>query len=335
MNRGIMLALWLASLAGTCLGQTPGVVIDVTDDVRWPLVRGVAPGELKTFWVHGLAIDLAKSVFAPKALLPTSFEGVSVDVLGVLLERGPVHNAAIVGLIPHSDLIGVMVQIPYELDLYDGGTTPAGAGRVNIRKNGLLIASVSTKPYRRLPHILKGSPGALAIAFPEHFRAVSRLDGSWVHELTPVAPGETVKMIAAGLGYNDFPAGQPKPLTGVPAGPNYRLTVATGTIADTFGIAFRFGANVEGGPVGIRETGAPESEGLLEAKLLEGAVGLYQITFRIPDSVPSGTPPCGLPSDLNGQRVRNNLAVSIGYMHSGRGGGPIFDTVGVCVKTTK
>ncbi|MBL8233907.1 MAG: hypothetical protein JNL98_35740 [Bryobacterales bacterium] len=337
MFRWPFLSACMALLAGICPGQ-PGYVLDVSDRLPSAPFR-VAAGELTTLWVHGLGIELAGPVFAPKGVLPTTFEGVSVEVEGWERTKGPVHQAAILGLIPACmvrpcpDVVGVVVQIPFELDLNYRDLT--GGGYINVSKNGRRVASLPTLPCSRLPRILKGY-GALQTAFPEQpfSQTVRRVNGTLVHQWAPATPGESVKVLAVGLGYNDYPPGQPRPLTGVPAGPDERLTIGTGTLADAVGIAFRFGINREGGPVLRQRSGGLPSDGLVEVRMLEGFVGLYEIVFRVPKSVPPGTPSCGPSPDRSEEYVLHNLVVSIGLIDN-RNYVPhlVYDTVGLCVRT--
>lgn len=71
-------------------------------------------------------------------------------------------------------------------------------------------------------------------------------------------------------------------------------------------------------------------EGLVSAGLIEGIAGVYAVKFRVPATVPDGTPRCGSGGGGLDPGVRSNLMVNIGYtVLSARP--DRYDGAGICV----
>jgi len=135
--------------------------------------------------------------------------------------------------------------------------------------------------------------------------AVTHADGGLVAEERPAHSGEVVVLYAVGLGTPTAPikAGQPTPTPPPPTPVSIGFDFQTNALASQ--------------PIAASSTGSLLPVPIFSG-LTPGAVGLYQVNFRVP-ALPIGTVSCGGP-------VRSNLTVSIGGQAS-------FDGAGICVST--
>lgn len=160
------------------------------------------------------------------------------------------------------------------------------------------------------PHIIRAQDNVFGIsgdfpALPEG-PAIKHADGSWVTAENPSTPGEIVSLWAIGLGdaYKGEKAGEPAP---------EGATLNVGLTVD-------FGANLPPAQLSfLPYPSTPRPPDLIYAGLVPGQVGIYQVNFKIPETVPGGTPPCGA-------AIQSNATVTIGTS-----GLPGSHSAGLCV----
>ena len=129
----------------------------------------------------------------------------------------------------------------------------------------------------------------------------------FVSQYDPAMPGETLSMWAVGLGQG---VGTVQAATGQAA--------PEGVVVEP-GIDFQWGKNLKPRMVNWPVGGPRPADGIVSAGMIPGLVGIYEILFKVPDTVPSDVPPCL--ADTN-----SNFTVSIGYSTS-----EPFDGAGICV----
>ena len=124
--------------------------------------------------------------------------------------------------------------------------------QVILSANGALTTPDSIQLSGTAPGVNAGDGGLVS---------ATHLDGSAVTEAAPAAPGETLAMLAAGLGMTDTPVadGAPSPATPLANA----VSVPTLTI--------------DGNPAAISFAG-----------LQPGTVGIYQINFTVPPGAKNG-----------------------------------------------
>jgi len=81
------------------------------------------------------------------------------------------------------------------------------------------------------------------------------------------------------------------------------------------------GSNLKGRQVNWPSNGPRQADGIVSAGMIPGQVGIYEILFKLPDTIPPGVAPCV------GDNLLSNLTVSIGYMNYEN----TFDGAGICV----
>jgi len=219
-------------LAGSVLpGSAPLLARNSTQHIYNPLAGGaLAPGTLVQ--VSGTALS-SKNVTAPAGALPTTLNGTQVLVGGIL--------APIASVTPNS----VNVELPF-------GLTPGNQYQVIVNANNALTTPDTIQLTGTSPGVSTTSSGLIS-AF--------HLDGSPVSETSAAAPGETLVVLAAGLGATDTPVADGAPSPASP--PANAVSVPSITVDN-----------------------APAT--VLFAGLQPGAVGVYQINFTLPAGLRNG-----------------------------------------------
>ncbi len=229
----------LVTISGTGMGAsvgsgpqiTPGGVVNAADSAA-----KVSRGALTFAYGTNLASQSGQAQSLPLLL---SMNGVSVTVAGVAAPIFVVNPAV------------VEFQIPYEVPL--GASVPVVVTNNGLPSNAVNIMvadyAVGVFQYNRTSTIID----------PDIFHA----NGSLITPTSPAVPGESVVVIANGIGKLNNP-----PRTGAAVGPPYP------TAADSPAITI-------GGVPAVTQY----------AGLLAGLLGIVQINVQLPKSLPSGSLP--------------------------------------------
>lgn len=324
MNRLLLAAgMFIVALAGQ-EGPRKGALIFHADYYFNP-IYGVytAPGQILSLIVHGIGRGIEDRVIARGNPLPTKLAGISVTVngypaplLGVL--ASPTCYAPYCG-----NFVTIVLQVPFE---YRGGIGP-GAEALTVYENDEPVVAIGAGFQSSRVHVFT-TGNTLRWVFPEFqdywFTPVVKMrDGTWIGKLhTTAKPGEELTLYAVGLGRSSD-SSVPLPASGMPSPPGYQVDV---------GILFDFGENPKARPVMYDPwiggpNKPPPMEGMIWAGLAEGKVGIYEVRFRVPETIPEGTPSC------RETHVWHNLMVSIGSIaRSPRLVQPTYDGAGICVE---
>jgi hypothetical protein len=215
----------------------------------------------------------------------------------------------------------IIVQIPFEMR---GEGIPYGLS-FSIYDGDELVAVHRFTPADAQIHIVTSGADVIQVFNPQLqanwlYPIVRHQDGTLVNGSSPAKPGEILSLWAVGLGVTTL---KDLPKTGEPAEPGYEFR------RGYIGIDYQWGSRLPPRKVTRLKDGSFPSEGLLWAGLLPGQVGIYQINFRVPETIPEDLPPC---SGLDW-----NLTVSIGspgYALRPIGSGLVdtFDGAGICVE---
>jgi uncharacterized protein (TIGR03437 family) len=223
----------IAQIAGTVTpNAAPVLFSNSTLNLYNPQVgAALAPGTLVQISGSGLA---AASAVAPAgAALPTTLSGVQVILGGT---AAPLQSVS-----PKT----LTAEVPFEL-------TAGMQYQVLVSANGALTTPDQVQLANTSPGVSTGMAGLLA---------ASHANGNAVTEAAPAAPGETVYLIAAGLGATDSQVGDGA------LSPSMPLANALDMPSITL--------NNE--PVAITFAG-----------LQPGMVGIYQVNFTVPSDAANG-----------------------------------------------
>lgn len=299
------------------LGQSAAVT-GAGYEVPTPLT--VAPGQVVTVFVSGLGSDITQRIGASTTPLPTILGGISAwitplsppqqPIAAPLLAVFPVNSCTGGLALPCSALLGVVLQVPFEI-----GTIVPGAGAVSnslqlsISDGTVTSGAVQLVPASDRVHVLRY--GDTILPNGGVGPVVAHADGSLVSSASPANVGEYLVMYAVGLGLTS-PAvrtGEPTPLPGVET-------------VSTFSLIFDYRPNATpasmlispqlGGHAGTIMESAPLFSGLVA-----GMAGLYQVNFQVP-ATSGALPACGVNS------VTSNLTITLV-------GATSFDGAGICV----
>lgn len=294
--------------------NAPGPVVSVGYAPPAPIV--VAPGQVITLFTRASASSaLTEAVIAGQTPLPTSLGGISVLLEQTVSEAPiplplfavfPLRNCY--GLVPSvcTPLTAITVQIPWQLrpNVPRSGR-PENFAVLRLSQAGATSEAVPLNPVADAIHVVSTcdtTMPAVSSRPPELAGAcrslLTHLDGELVTPGNPAQAGETIVLYLVGLGAASLNQENGAAATGPAAIEGIRA-------------AFRFGADLEPqDPVTSNLT--PSYAGPTP-----GQVGLYQISFAVPEP-PADTPPCRSVSS-------SNITVSFGRTVS-------FGGVSFCVE---
>ena len=306
-----------------CLGAAAVLCADNSANIvgsgyafRGPV--GVAPGQITTFFVSGFA-PIDQPISATTMPLPYNLGGISANLNPGPAARVPILsvfpvNTCLDGLLekslPCGTIIGVTVQIPFELQP-DSGYRPPNFYFLTISDDsGHSSSTRIMAEFDRIQIRTFDSPYSAIEA------AVTHADGTAVDFSHPARPGEKVVMYAAGLG-----ATIPAVATGV-------ASPSPAAASGGFYLNFDYRPNAMPS-AGVIPPGAPATAATqpLFTGLTPGFVGLYQVNFVIP--APTGPlPRCVGPRSIGYganpfAAVLSNLTVTLV--------GSSFDGAAICV----
>lgn len=215
-------------------GTAPLLARNSTQHIYNPLpAGGLAPGTLVQVTGAGLS---ATSANAPAGTLPTTLNGTQVLIGGIAAPLSSVTPGVL------------SAQLPFEL-------VPGSQYQVVVSANGAL-----TTPD--MIQLIPAAPGVAAAL--SGLVSATHADNSAVTEAAPAAPGETITMVAAGLGLTDTAVADGAP---APASPLANAVTQPNV-------------TVDGTPATVTFAG-----------LQAGMVGVYQITFTVPSGARNGDLP--------------------------------------------
>jgi uncharacterized protein (TIGR03437 family) len=315
------LRICLACGLGVAFAQTAPTVTG--SDYSAPVPIFIAPGGLTTIYVQGIGATISQPIAATAVPLPTKLAGISVSLLQTESPKGPipvpllalfpVNSCRSSMFAPCGKLIGINLQIPFELvpnpNITDPHLSSTNYAQLVISEEGGAQATVEAVPQSDRIHVLRmgdtlTNPGAANInqvlAPPDPI--VTHADGTSVTGAKPAKPGETVTLYAVGLG---------------PVTPPVQSGVSTPSPAAVSLIYIVFDFNLKGevSPHYPTLGDTPAFSGLTP-----GFVGLYQVNFVVPQLPPNYLISCGT-------ELGSNLTVSIGRVKS-------FDGAKICVDVT-
>ncbi|MBS1829955.1 MAG: hypothetical protein JST93_31945 [Acidobacteria bacterium] len=313
-------------------GAHPGaIVVSYGYQVTWPTWFMAAPGQVLALTVHGIGSDLKDHVLPKERPLPRELAGIAVElqygarpgqIFAPLLGLVKVPSCGFSGGPSYcKSTIMIILQVPYDLEILRQEWL--SAHRLIVHEKGEPVCELSMSLYPQQPHIVS-TEDITRPAYPEFqasvgFQMVKHLDGSWVTQDNPAKPGEELKLYAMGLGIDYM---KPRPRSGENSPAGYTVDV---------GIGFEFGSQTVPSPVANYHPWyeSPPMDGLVSASLAEGMVGVYEVRFKVPKTIPPGLRSC-----LGNPRLSHNLMVNIGYTYilAFSGGGQVFDGAAICVE---
>jgi hypothetical protein len=321
-NLAVYCALLLSSSFASAQQQDAAMIVQIGHQYQ-TVDATFAPGELVSLMVHGVGGNLSSIVIAKQKPLPTELAGISVVLhqafFLVSVVKVPIYSVQPLpacnwdrAVPPHSAecgiVAGITVQIPFELDWLPSLSTPTPW--LEILENGVSKARIFAGAKWAHVHIANTGDD-VQVQFPElqtgwYSPVIRHLDRQhFVTWTSPAMPGETLSMWAVGLGQGVGPV---QAATGEPA--------PEGVVIQP-GIDFQWGKNLPARALNWPSGGPRPAEGIVSATMIPGQVGIYEILFKVPETIPPEVPPC-----YNG--TYTNLTVSLGFLDS-------FDGAGICV----
>jgi hypothetical protein len=302
-----------AIFAGAVSGAgVPAAVVAAGYESPTPVL--IAPGQIVTFFIHGIGSSLTAPIRASTIPLPLSLGGISA-ILGPFKPEPAVPILAVepMGTCGGGDTPGcslftaVTVQIPYEIVFDDPnairGSFLGSGGFLRFAENGITVASIYIVANVDQIHLVRACDLMLAKRDASCRPILAHANGDLVNSSNPAKAGEEVVLYAVGLGPMGIGTGEPVP---VPPRNSTR-----------FAVSFDFR------PDALASRPHLNSERPVFAGLTPGFQGLYQINVVIP-AAPPGTPPCTPSGVVANPRIQTNLTINVG--------GPLsFDGIGICV----
>jgi len=311
LRRALIIGVVL-SAAGVGVAAEPSPVVG--GGYVSPTHLKVAPGQVVTVFVPGVATGIEGPIHASGPTLPNELAGIAVTlhqsrgtsplpVPMFAIEPWETCSAGLFLACTSERLAAITVQIPFELSTNDPGGTVIGGSEAMLVVSE---AGVESAGFRVIPaidqiHVLNSCDTAIPFGYlgSPCEPVVTHGDGSRVSPSSPARGNEVLVLYAFGLGrpVGDVSTGSPAPAP---------------IAIEGLRVRFDFGVSLE--PSVPPPDGAPTPE---YAGLVQGLIGLYQINVRIPE-IPIDTPPCT-------GAVASNLAISVGGPWS-------FDGARVCVE---
>jgi uncharacterized protein (TIGR03437 family) len=296
----------------------------------------VAPGQLITLVVEGLASPIPGPARAPSGSLPTSLAGISAifrqntNQAAPVLEVVPFSTCAIPLPSPCQTEVAVTIQIPFDIQtVCPLCGQPQIPSYLAIAQNGTVGPLVDVTPLANQVHFLTScdtlvsgiSPPPLTGGLPCS-PLVMHGSGKPVSAANPAQSGEELVAYAVGLGQTVEPQA---------TGQALNVSAPTSTL---YAVDFNYRPNALAtkptGP-GLNQIPPPtEPTPIFPMPLFTGTtpgfVGLYQINFTVP-AAPAGLPPCVNATTAGpfANVVQSNLTVSVGSAFS-------FGGAGICVQ---
>jgi len=303
-----------------------------------PSVIRVAPGQIATLFVTGLkTVLLSQPINAAVVPLPTALAGISVTlnqnggkstpVPLLSIQQSSVCSSAGAssppGLTADCLITAITVQIPFELTVVPQPPLTSNVQELLVTENGTVSKAFKLTPLADNLHVINTcdlfQSRQLASAGSCE-PLVTHADGTIVTVDTPAQADEELVVWAYGLG-----ATTPTPTSG-----SVSPTPAA-TYASSLYLQFDFRTNAAPSrPYSgtVAGTEPPQSPAPIFVGLTPGEVGLYQINFKIPSSIPvverCGIS-CGSVKCTIFDTVQSNLTIDIGASFS-------FDGAAICVE---
>ena len=266
-----------------------------------PYPLRVAPGQVLTLLVAGLNMDGLRSVSSPGGtVLPFELGGVSASVVQLegatpkpiplvelrLLSSCPWFRAPIGGPCAAA-LVGLTIQIPYDLQPQFGSDFKEFATQISIKQGGRPGTWVDIRVLPTQAHFGIQCEGHLtAPSVPCGAPLITHADGTIVNWRKPASPGEVVSAYMLGLGK----LSPQQPAAGVPA-PVSPLVSFPGPL-DQFSLYYAFRPSYYGRPFSPAEGENASGRVVVSfAGLSPGSIGLYQVNFTVP-TPPDSLQPC-------------------------------------------
>ena len=281
-----------------------------------PTSISVSPGQITTFFVSGLDIDLTRPQNASTLPLPLSLAGISVTMKQSQSYAAPILAVQRLALCsvgagagpttPPECLVGaITLQVPYELSPVPAPNASGTASAdVVVSQDGAASKAFTVFVTTDNLHVL-----STCDSFPSKQSGICRsvvthTDGTLLTADSPALPGETVVVYAYGLGQTSQ-----TPITGQ-ASPT-----PAATLSSPLYLQFDFTSNARPSPPFINRASIIPSPTPVFAGLTPGQVGLYQINVTIPRTIP-GVDKCGSTCSHVActmyNTVSSNLTIDIG-----------------------
>ena len=312
-------SLLFASVFSTALfsGETPSTV--VAAGYRMPTPVTVAPGQVITFFVHGICAGLMEPIRAQTNPLPTSLAGITVTLKQFNPDR-PLPILAIEPVSPCADpaqtgcgaYAAITVQLPFEMQAEDPTNprgVPVGSAQLVFSEQGAVASKIDLISVVDQVHLLRTCDILYAKRDGACRAVAAHADGSLVSAEHPARAGEEIVLYAFGLGST-----MPNPMTGGAA-------AAPLPTLRSFTISFDPRQNAL---ASRPQMGKPPTAAAAFIGLTPKYVGLYQINVIVPD-LPSDALPCYPASRFNAIQIDSNLTINVG-------GPASFDGIGICVQ---
>jgi uncharacterized protein (TIGR03437 family) len=253
-----------------------------------PFAVSAAPGQVMTFFVAGVGKRLTQEPLVASAPLPVSLAGievtlhqevepvkVSVPIIGAMLmdSCGLTRSALCNG----TRIAALTVQIPFELSVAPGEVSQA---ILRVSEDGMTTGDFVITPVASNVHFMT-SPNPIAwdvrLGAPRH-ASVFHIDGTAVSPGQPARAGET--LIVYGYGF-----GRPQKAIKTGEAPQEANPVPTHGDLKFLALLPETSGAIDG-------TGPALGLYVSYVGVTPGAVGVYQINFKVPP-VPSGIQRCG------------------------------------------
>jgi uncharacterized protein (TIGR03437 family) len=285
---------------------------------RIPTPVTVAPGQVITFFVHGIGVGITQSMRAPGNPLPTSLGGISAtfrqfnpDIPVPVFAVEPISSCADSTQTGCSGYTAITVQLPYEMQAEDPTHprgAPVGSAQLFFSEHGAVASKIDLITVVDQVHLLRTCDVLFTRREITCRAVVAHSDGSLVTAERPAHGGEKVVLYAYGLGSTTT-----NPPTGLAALQHLPTSLS-------FTISFDPRQNA----LASRPQMADPVSAAAFAGLTPNYVGLYQLNVTVPD-LPQNTLPCYPASWVRGSPILSNMTINVGGPSS-------FDGVGICVE---
>ena len=281
----------------------------------------VAPGQVLTFFVHGIGAGITQPIRAEGSPLPTSLGGITAifrqfnpDIPVPIFAVEPISSCTDSTKAGCGAYTAITVQLPFEMQAVDPRTprgVPEGAAQVVFSEQGSVAATIDVGTLVDPVHLLR----TCDLIFPRREFAcrgvVAHADGSLVTGAHPARGGEEVVLYGFGLGSTTA-----NPFTG---------RAATQPVPTFFSFTISFDPR-QNALSSRPQVGDPFTVAAF-AGLTPSYVGLYQVNVIVPD-LPKNALPCYPVSRVADSQIESNLTINVT-------GPASFDGVGICVEPPK